>query len=350
MERAEDIFLRIKKEGEKVIDEFIITRKSEELFLDFKRSANNGDGSVLHSNDRNNLAKAISGFGNSEGGVVVWGIDCSKDFDGADVAQAKHSIKNVKKFVSWIEGAVSGCTIPPHSGVKNYPLPIDKNGNGFVITYIPKSNRVPHQTVGGFRYYIRAGSSFVPTPHGVLAGMFGRHPQPNVFIMFVVGPANMVNVERVNFEVGFLIRNQGPGIAKDPFINVMIYSAPGENCDLGFKETNLKDWTGQWSFGRHISLISKPEIRIAPESHLQPLIMTIILAPPFSKAIRIEGICGCGNAPPSRFTIENTSEEIKKAYEKFVDQDRKQELTQKDRHKFVEDVLKVQASQKEAKS
>ena len=79
MGRAEDIFERIQQNGETAIDEFIITRKSEELFLDFKRSADNGAGRVLHSIDRDNFAKAISGFGNSEGGVIVWGVDCSKD-------------------------------------------------------------------------------------------------------------------------------------------------------------------------------------------------------------------------------------------------------------------------------
>ena len=79
MGRAEDIFERIKKEGEAAIDEFILTRKAEELFLDFKRSADNGSGLKLDNKDREHLSKAISGFGNSECGVIVWGTDCSKD-------------------------------------------------------------------------------------------------------------------------------------------------------------------------------------------------------------------------------------------------------------------------------
>ena len=88
----EDIFERIIKGGENEIDEFIITRESEELFLDFKRSADDGDGQRLHQKDRENLAKAISGFGNSEGGVIVWGVDCSKTENSADVAHAKYRL------------------------------------------------------------------------------------------------------------------------------------------------------------------------------------------------------------------------------------------------------------------
>jgi hypothetical protein len=191
--RAEDIFERIQKNGGIAIDEFIISRKSEELFLDFKRSADHGGGRVLHPTDRDNLAKAISGFGNSEGGIIVWGVDSSKDKDSADVAHTKFPIQIVKKFLSWLEGAVSGCTIPPHSGVRHHYISINEKDEGFVISYIPKSVHAPHQVVGKNQYYIRAGSNFVPTPHAVLEGMFGRRPQPHVYHTFVIGPAEFIS-------------------------------------------------------------------------------------------------------------------------------------------------------------
>ena len=84
MGRAEDLFDKILTEKEAAINNFIEEKKAEELFLDFKRSSDNGSGNKLSQNDRNNLAKAISGFGNSEGGMIVWGVDCSQDIDGAE--------------------------------------------------------------------------------------------------------------------------------------------------------------------------------------------------------------------------------------------------------------------------
>ena len=75
-EHSEEVYDRILSEGESAIDEFITDREAESLFIDFKRSATNGKGKRLHQNDRSNLAKAISGFGNSEGGLIVWGVDC----------------------------------------------------------------------------------------------------------------------------------------------------------------------------------------------------------------------------------------------------------------------------------
>jgi hypothetical protein len=104
MGRAEDLFDRIRAGGVSAIEEIIEDRTSEELFLDFKRSGNCGKGKRLKDDDRNNLAKAISGFGNSEGGVVIWGVDCSRMKDGADVAQAKVPFEDPKRFVSWLEG------------------------------------------------------------------------------------------------------------------------------------------------------------------------------------------------------------------------------------------------------
>lgn len=201
MGRAEDIFNRMVLESDKAIDDFIAARESEDLFLDFKRSSDNGAGTRLSDGDRNNLAKAISGFGNSEGGVLVWGVDCSRDVDGSDVARCKSPIQNVSRYRSWLEGAVSGCTIPPHSGVRSQPISLDGQGNGFVVTLIPKSNCAPHQVVGKLQYYIRAGSDFVPAPHQVLAGMFGRRPQPTVFAMFTVVPPTVME-GRINCQIG----------------------------------------------------------------------------------------------------------------------------------------------------
>ena len=41
MGRSEDLFARLKAGGEREIDDLIADRQSEELFLDFKRSADN---------------------------------------------------------------------------------------------------------------------------------------------------------------------------------------------------------------------------------------------------------------------------------------------------------------------
>lgn len=158
-----------------------MSRQTEELFLDFKQAVSDGKSMrSLHPNDRRNLGKAISAFGNSEGGVLVWGVECSRDLELGDVAKAKVKVQNVHRFLSWLENAISGCTIPSHNKVRNHIISCDDNGDGFVATYIPKSDIAPLMTTTGSQIYIRSGSNNVPAPYAVIAGMFGKRPQPNI--------------------------------------------------------------------------------------------------------------------------------------------------------------------------
>jgi hypothetical protein len=148
-------------------------------------------GKRLHDNDRWNLAKAISGFANSEGGVIVWRVDCRDTSGSGDVASAKVPIQNPKRFVSWLEGVVSGYTVPAHPLVRHTAVE-SSPGLGFAVSHIPKSYLALHQCLKPLQYYIRAGSDFVPTPHAVLEGLFGRRPQPFVFHMWTIQPAKLV--------------------------------------------------------------------------------------------------------------------------------------------------------------
>jgi hypothetical protein len=316
MGRAEDLFERIEARGEAGIDDLITSRKSEELFLDFKRSSDSSAALRLSDGDRNNLAKAISGFGNSEGGVVVWGVDCSLDRRGADVANMKVPIQDPARFVSWIEGAVSGSTVPPHQGVRS--IPVDSSGGtGFAVTLVPKSNHSPHQVVGSLQYYIRAGSAFVPTPHEVLAGMFGRVPQPHVFPYFTAGPGEVVG-DAIACSVGIVIRNEGPGIASDLFANVLVVSFPEAPSSLGFDFLDRDNWTAALSFGRDLSIISNSGYRMPPEAQAHPLLLRLSIAPPFRHAAQVQGMVGAGGSAPSRFTWQVDLETIKTAYDEFM--------------------------------
>lgn len=316
MDRSEDLFKRITESGEEAIDDFISTRASEELFLDFKRSSDNGTGNHLSQGDRNNLAKAISGFGNSEGGVIVWGVDCSSDDVGADVANAKVPITDAARFCSWLEGAISGCTIPPHGGVRNRPVTIGQGGDGYVITHIPKSDLAPHQVVGKTQYYMRAGSSFVPVPHRVLAGMFGVHPQPTLKLLLVTGSPKVYR-GAVTLEYGIMLRNDGPGIAKDLFVTLWLTGIKG-GTEMSVERPSSDSWRGVASFGTHLSFISAPDFRLPPDSQSQPTLLSIILQPPFEGALKLTATAGCEGTPIRRFESLTDASVVEAIYDELI--------------------------------
>jgi hypothetical protein len=316
MDRAEEIFNRIVEKGESAIDDFILTRISEELFLDFKRSSDNGSARILSQTDRNNLAKAISGFGNSEGGVVIWGVDCSKDIANADIARTKVPITDAKRFRSWLEGSVSGCTVPPHSGVRNEVVLCGQSQDGFVVTLVPKSNSAPHQVVGKLQYYVRAGSDFVPAPHGVLAGMFGRRPQPLVGVLYLTGLPKIVG-DTIHAEVGLVVSNWGQGIAKDVFLNASTWSTPGENSHVGYEVIRELNWGGTYALGFQLCMISEPAFRLPPEAKVQPVVMKVELCPPFTREFRVAVSVGAAHSPQSKAELKSGTEQVAEIYHKY---------------------------------
>ena len=340
MGRAEDLFEKIKKEGESAINDFILTRKSEELFLDFKTSADRGSGNFLHHSDRKNLAKAISGFGNSEGGVLIWGVS-----DIVDIAAAKVPLEDVKKFVSMIESAVSGCTIPPHNMVLNYSIPTNDREEGFVVTFIAKSDSAPFQNVDDYKYYMRAGSSFKPVTHSILAGMFGRRPQPKMFSVFVIEPIEISNNE-IKVKVGFMLRNQGPGIASDLFFNVACLKTVGKNCQASYELTAENEWLYHSVYGINFNVISKNDIRLAPEAETQPFVFIFSFKPPFEKGLEIDGICGCGQSSPHKFKIVRNVEEIELLYSDIMEKYMQGVLTKEDRYYFVQKMMSTEAKRR----
>ena len=338
MERCEDIFNRIREQGLGALESFIEDRASEELFLDFKRSADNGAGIKLHNNDRNNFAKCLSGFGNSEGGVVVWGVDCSNDGTGADVARALVPLEDPRKFVSLLEGVVSGCTIPPHTGVEHHAIETE-GGGGFVVTLIPKSNSAPHQMVQKKQYYIRAGSDFVPTPHDVLAGMFGRRPQPHVFPHFML-PEPTLDSQVLKVSFGTMLHNEGPGIATDLYAICLLEQLPGDNCQVQFETPDRENWTGMWEFSRQLSAITKPEVRLPPGANLQPFVVHLSLLPPFDRELVISGSVGASNTKRYEFKIETSHETIQQKYDQFVEKQLNNSFAENEKHEIATAIVK----------
>jgi hypothetical protein len=307
MSRAEELYDRLLVGGEAEVLSFIAERVTEELFLDYKRSADNGAARSLDPIDRSNLARAISGFGNSEGGVIVWGVDCRMDPVRGDVPSGPVHIQDPIRFKSLLEQATGGLTVPPHGGVRHHSIM-----PGFVVTLIPSGEHAPYQMLPDQSYYIRVGSNFARAPYAVLAEMFGRRPQPSVKVHYFIDSMPTILAQgRAKTQIGIVLKNYGRGIARDVFINLTITSHPGRACVVEFKPSEEKEsWIGRLALNREMHLVMRNGIILAPEQYIMPLALDITLQNPIESDFSFEGICGSADGEPHRFRFNSEIRDI----------------------------------------
>ncbi len=341
MGRAKELFDRISLGGGAVIDELIADRKSEDLFLDFKGSPDNGAGSKLHDSDRLKLAKAVSGFGNSEGGILIWGFDCdNQDADG-EVARAKRPIQNPNRFKSWLEGKVGGCTLPAHSEVEHFVVESSSGQDaGFVVTLIPQTNRSPLCcNVDKYRhhYFIRAGSSFEPVPHGVLAGMFGRQPLAKIDHAwnnygggisgsnrdFYIFPPMPEYTPYVN--VGFVLLNGGTCLARDLYLNIH-FNPLGKGCVYRVIQPHLNgpspSWRSHSSTNNFHHFVTSDSFKLAPGTAIESIQLEFYIAPPFKDPLEYLITYGATGMPVNQVSHSLDAEKVKEQYDFFMEGNR----------------------------
>lgn len=119
-----------------MIDGFVAARQEEHLSLDFKTV---GGPELKTSADKKNFAEVLSGFANSAGGIVIWGVATEKDGSGQDVATARKLIPAVAAFVNRLEEATPFSVTPCIAGVRHRAIEVAA-GAGFAVTYIPESD------------------------------------------------------------------------------------------------------------------------------------------------------------------------------------------------------------------
>lgn len=189
MSRSADLFQRLRAGGIEALDGLLADAEPESYFLDFKTTADPGNSNTLNGPDNKNLSKAISGFGNTSGGLIIWGIECRRDRDTGVEIPNKAPIPNARAFASKIQSAISRATIPPHSSAEVLCIP-ESNGSelGFVILHVPQSAVFPLRSLVTNHYHLRSGSDFGILPHDVLAAMLGKRPSASLDLNFGAYP------------------------------------------------------------------------------------------------------------------------------------------------------------------
>lgn len=206
------LYEQLRTGGIQKLHRMVVEGTQESLHLDFKTLKNNQ--APMTREDQQTLAEAISGFGNSDGGVIVWGIDARKGApDSVDCARSLQPISNLRLLLSNLHEYSAKQVSPAVDGVEHFIIADPAiSDQGFAITLVPRVDGEPvmARASNQHRFYYRAGDSFLVMEHFMLADRFGRRPQPKLRL-----------THRWERKSGYTyavlaIENIGRGIARDP--------------------------------------------------------------------------------------------------------------------------------------
>lgn len=225
MDAAQTIFSEIKEGQFAKIQNFVDIQEPESLYLDFKRKESN-ETSEASKKDKEIISEAISGFANSEGGVLIWGVDARKNADGVDGACDLFPIPNVRTLHSYLQSNYAKWIAPSHIEleiifVTNGP----QSEDGFIIMYVPKWDGEPIMNMQNKKvkmYYKRGGDSFYQMEHYEVADRFGKRPYPKLKIdcCLIAGGVSSPPNGPYGIHVHVGMKNDGLGIAKYPYLYI----------------------------------------------------------------------------------------------------------------------------------
>lgn len=220
MESAiERILTQFTTGGWKGIESLPSSRGFETMHLEFKLpELANGQ---LGKSDRKNLSKALSGFANSDGGLIVWGVRAKPDEDGFDRIQGVQQIANLGRFISELNAYEPHLVSPLVPNVRHISIADPGNPDcGIAVSAIPASDAAPHMANGKnlHCYFRRCGASFMAMKHHEIADLFGRRPHPDLELSCswqVRVDAKVGGVaDTVSLELHLTFVNRGRGCAR----------------------------------------------------------------------------------------------------------------------------------------
>jgi hypothetical protein len=207
------------------IERMVTDGQEENVHIEFK--------TVIHPNynidnrefDKKNFSEVISGFANSNGGILIWGVKAKKNENNQDIASQKKPIKELTRFLNLLNRLEGQAVSPIITGIIHKKIEIEKD-EGFVITYIPSSDIAPHMANYAHKhYYKRSGDSFYICEHYDIMDMIHRKTTAKLDLIIKERTEinqNVGNGKITRYEKIIALANLGQHLAKAPLLRVEI--------------------------------------------------------------------------------------------------------------------------------
>lgn len=208
------LYTQICEGGLNLLEQWKSQGVAESEVLDFKLAQKGG--TRLYEKDLGNLAKALSGFANSAGGVLVWGVECKRNPEDVDQITSLKPLTELNAFHSSVLTNWPQLAAPPPEKLEMQIIETAPGSNeGMLALYVPKGDAGPVMAMGSgmYRYYFRSGPSFLPMPEWMVADRYGRRPQPKLDLVWKKLRSEFADSTTIVFQLGLI--NNGSGVAKD---------------------------------------------------------------------------------------------------------------------------------------
>jgi hypothetical protein len=194
--------------GIDAVRQLVTDRTKEGLYLEFKMKKHD-DSAELDTSDARQFSRALSGFANSDGGLLIWGVETDKH----DCACALKPMSAVRDFEGRLKKSLLNAVQPFVDGVTMESIiEPDVAGSGYVKVLIPRSDKTPHRAMLAEReYFRRSTEGFYRLEHFDLEDAFGRRPHPVLLASFELRPRLGDDPHE---EVWVALRNEGRGMAR----------------------------------------------------------------------------------------------------------------------------------------
>jgi len=216
------------------LEELITAGETEGLYLECKAPT----APQLTREMRVNFAKALSGFSNTSGGVILWGVSTTKhEHSGLDVLTQIEPIGNCRLFAKQIENVAPTLSSPPLANVESKVVTQNKGDTrGVVITYIPEKLGDPVQSNIDNTFYFRSGDDFSVAPYEMVKRLFASTDTPDLHLVF---QNKLVKLdENGMWEIPIIVNNSSSAIAEYTKVTVEVQNS--SVCDE-IKPTTFTD-------------------------------------------------------------------------------------------------------------
>lgn len=125
------------------------------------------------------LSEEISGFSNSGGGVIIFGM-ATDNKKGFDVMTQPEPIGSVNQFMKKLTLKIPFLTQPTSRSIVKVIKEKDEDTKGFVVMYVPLTLNDPVKSNKDGKFYIRTGNETPEMPYETLKKMFLGSTSPDL--------------------------------------------------------------------------------------------------------------------------------------------------------------------------